>query len=217
MKTLVAVLSILVALLALAFWKRDSSTSANLENAGAALAAVSNKLAEATMKVTHQEQLAAVARTGMDDCARLLAAMSNTVVTLNIDLAKSRSDIVAARAGAQDLQARATSAEAQSAGLTGKAEELAAQNRNLNAVVEQTRSNAVQLESARSALANEAECLKIEKLELVRRWNDPNALRLQLRRLKTQAQSLELHPNDSVGLLATPRQGFGDPDGQPQR
>jgi chromosome segregation ATPase len=204
MKTLVAVLSILVALLALAFWKRDSSAGANLQNAGAALAAVSNKLAEATMQVTHQEQLAAVARSGMDDCARQLAAISNTVVTLNIDLARSRSDIVAARAGAQDLQARATAAETQSASLSGKVEELAAQNRNLNAVVEQTRSNAVQHESARSALANEAECLKVEKLELVRRLNDPNALRLQLRRLKTQAQSLELHPNGSVGLLTAP-------------
>jgi uncharacterized protein (DUF3084 family) len=201
MKILVAALIIIVALLVLVFWQRDTSGRAGLESANAALAAASNKLAEAGMQVTHQEQLAAVARTGLDDRARALAAMSNTVAMLGIDLAKSRADTVTAQARAQDFQARVAAVEEESSRLTGKLEELLAQIRCLNGELEQARSNATQLKSARADLANEAECLKIEKLELARRLNDPNALRLQLRRLKARAQPLVLHSNGSVGLL----------------
>lgn len=217
MKTLIAVLTVAVALLALAFWKSNASARASLETAGAALAAVSNQLAEASMKVTHQEQLATVAKSGLDERARTLAAMSNTVATLHSDLDKARAEAVAARASARDSEARVAVAEAQSAGLTGKLEDLTVQIRSLRAEIEQARSNAAQLESARFALANEAECSKIEKLELARQWNDPRALRLQLRRLHARAQPLELHANSSVGLSSTPSRDSAGPSSQPHR
>ena len=111
MKTLIAVLTLVVALLAIALWKRDASARTSSATADAALAAVSNQLAEASMKVTHQEQLATVARAGLGERVRELAAMSNTVTTLHSDLDRTRVEAVAA-------------AEAQSAGLTSKLEEL---------------------------------------------------------------------------------------------
>jgi predicted RNase H-like nuclease (RuvC/YqgF family) len=143
--------------------------------------------------------------------------MSNTVATLHSDLDKARAEAVAARASARDSEARVTVAEAQSAGLTGKLEDLTVQIRSLRAEIEQARSNAAQLESARFALANEAECSKIEKLELARQWNDPRALRLQLRRLHARAQLLELHANSSVGLSSTPSRDSAGSSSQPHR
>jgi chromosome segregation ATPase len=217
MKTLIAVLTVVVALLAVALWKRNASARTSLETANAALAAVSNQLAEASMKVTHQEQLATVAKAALDERARVLAAMSNTVATLHSHLDKARVEAVAARASARDCDARVAAAEAQSAALTGRLEELTTQIRGLKIEVEQTRTNAAQFESERLALANEAECLKIEKSELARQWHDSRALRLQLQRLKARAQPLELHPDSSVRLSATQQPLFNDPTGQPGR
>lgn len=214
MKALIAVLGIIVALLAVALWKRDASARANIGTADAALAAVSNQLAEASVKLNHQEQLAAVAKAGLDERVRELAAISNTVATLRIDLEKARAEAVAARAGARDSETRVAAAEAQSADLTGKLEELNQQIRTLKVEFELARSNAAHLESALSALANEAESTKIEKLELARQWNDPRAVRLQLRRLQAKAKPLERHPDGSVGYAATPTQGSADPSSQ---
>jgi predicted RNase H-like nuclease (RuvC/YqgF family) len=215
MKTLIAILTVAVALLALALWNRNTSARTSLEAADAALTAASNQLAEASMKVTHQEQLATVAKAGLEERARTLAAMSNTVSTLQSDLDRTRVEAVAARASARDSEARGAAAEAQSAGLTSKMEELTVQIRSLKVEIEQARNNAAQLESARFALANEAECVKIEKLELARQWNDPRALRLQLRRLQARAQPLELHANSSVGLSPIPVRGSADPSSPP--
>jgi len=217
MKTLIAVLTLVVALLAIALWKRDASARTSSATADAALAAVSNQLAEASMKVTHQEQLATVARAGLGERVRELAAMSNTVTTLSTNLDQARAEGAAAQARAQDSQARAAAAEARSAGLTGKVEALDAEIRSLKLEIEQIRSQAAQLESGRLALANEAESLKIEKFELARQWNDPRALRLQLKRLKSAAPPLQWQPTSSVGLSDTPPGSSGGPRSEMQR
>ena len=205
MKTLIAVLSIVVAVLALALWKRDASARNSLATADAALAALSNQLAEASMKVTHQEQIATAARAGLDDRARELAAMSNTVAQLTSDLGKSRAETVAARARAQDFEARLAASDAQTASLKRRFEGLDVEIQSLKAEVAQTRSNATELQSARFDLANEVECLKIEKSELARQWNDSRALRLQLRLLKSHTPFIALEPDDSVRLLSVPK------------
>jgi chromosome segregation ATPase len=217
MKALIAVLSIVIALLSVALWKRDASARANLGTADAALAAVSNQLAEAGVKLNHQEQLAAVAKASLDERVREQAAISNSVATLRTDLEKARAEAVAARVSARDSETRVAAAEAQSADLTGKLGDLNLQIPTLKLEFEQARSNAAHLESALSALANEAESTKIEKLELARQWNDPRAVRLQLRRLQAKAKPLEQHADGSVGFAATPAQGTADPSSQTHR
>jgi chromosome segregation ATPase len=204
MKIIIAVLSIVVAVLALALWKQDTSVRASVETADAALAAVSNRLVEASMKLTHQEQLAAVAKAGLEERARELVSLSNIVATLRANLDQARADGGAAQARAQSFEARAAAAEARSAGLMAKVEQLGAEKQDLKVELEQSRGRAERVESARFALANEAESLKIEKFELARQWNDPRALRLQLQRLKSGAPPLQWLPNSSVGLSDTP-------------
>jgi len=203
MKTVLAVLGVVVLVLGFALWKRNASARASLETASAALAGASNKLTIATIQLTHQEQLAAVARSDLDERARELAALSNAVAALRSDLSKSQADAKAAWQGDRDSQARAAAAEEQSAGLTRKVEELVAQVRSLTRELEQVRSNAAKLYFASLAQANEAECLNIERLEQARRWNDPDALRLQLRRLESQELPFALLPTGIVDQPAT--------------
>jgi chromosome segregation ATPase len=131
--------------------------------------------------------------------------MSNAVALLTHNLARSRAETVAARARGQDFEARLAASDAQTASLKGRLEELAAEIQSLKVEVAQTRSNATELQSARFDLANEVECLKIEKSELARQWNDSRALRLQLHLLKSHTPFIALEPDDSVKLLSVPK------------
>jgi chromosome segregation ATPase len=202
MKSLVAVLTVLIALLAFALWKSNASARAAETASTAALTTASNQLAEASMKLTHQEELAAVAQAGLRERSRDFAAVSNTVNTLKTDLAQSRSETSVLQSKARELRERLASAETCSSTLKASLQELTAQVQRLNASLHEARSNEQYLVSARAALANEAACLEIERVELARQLNDPHALQLRLLALRAGFEPLQLNTNGSVGVSA---------------
>jgi chromosome segregation ATPase len=208
MKSLVTVLSILIALLAFALWRGNASARAAATANDAAFAALSNRLAEANMKLNHQEQLAAVAQASLGERSREAVALSNAVSLLKPELARSLAGKKAAQSQAQELRDRIAAAETQSSGMADKLRESDAQVQSLTAALQKARTNEDRLESARAALANEAECLKIEKVELARQLNDPHALGLRLAALQAGFQPMQLRTNGSVAVSARLQQAL---------
>jgi chromosome segregation ATPase len=157
-----------------------------LEAARKDAAAVSNQLTEASMKLNHYEQMVKVLELEVTNLTQTVHQFSNKVVELRGHLAEQQRQVIAAQTEVPKRDVRIFDLE-------NKVQEQAAQIARLTAQLAEGNSRAPALEKQMAALEEqknqwqtEAARLKHEREELLRLWDNAEALEARLKTVDPQ-------------------------------
>jgi chromosome segregation ATPase len=153
-------------------------------------AALTNKLNETQEKLEEQERIAMYLQTNLTLTTQERDAISNHLIKVNSDLARTQQDAQAAAEAAKaemaKREARIAELETQGNDLTKKIDGLNVAMANLSKQIAETESKLAASEGDRDFLLKELKRLQTEKAELERQFNDLSLLRTQVAKLKEE-------------------------------
>jgi chromosome segregation ATPase len=200
---------VLVGLIVGLYFQRQRAGS-QLEAATSQSLQLSNRLAEAHTKLEAQEQNVARLQTNIILDLQQFAMASNRSAQVSAALAQAQAEMRLAIEQAKQHETALASIESVRADLVREKSELSAAITSLQKQLADMQNKLSAAESERAFFADQMRREQAEKEELVRRFNDPAALRAQAARLKEMSrrstkadatEMLQLQPDGTVRLV----------------
>lgn len=200
---------VLVGLIVGLYFQRQR-VSSQLEAATSRSLQLSNRLAEAHTKLETQEQNVAGLQTNIILDLQQLAMASNRLAQARAALAQAHAETRSAVEQTKQHETALASVEGARAELVREKSELSATITSLQKQLTDMQNKLSAAESERAFFADQRRREQAEKEELVRRFNDPAALRAQAARLKEMSrrstkadatEMLQLQPDGTVRLV----------------
>ena len=225
MKKAVVFLSTLSVALAAALWMNRRDAGNQIHRAETEISSLSNQLAEAEMKLNHQERMSLSLGSNLTNRTEELAKAASELAKVRTHLAQSQAETRAVQAELQHALSQAQAGQSQVSDLANRIEALTAEGRHKDAEVALARAQLAGVEDRLQALALQLGELQQQNDRMARQLRDPELLRAQIAALKKQqaaaAESqrmagghadyrldLELLPDGNVEFVSPP---FSEP------
>lgn len=208
MKIILAVLAAACAVLAIALFATNEKHMAQHAKDASSIVEYSNREANATLKITQISDDNLALKAAVESSQQQMAQLSNTLTTTTAvltetkaSLAGAQSQIAGLNTQVAGLNAHVTDLEQQNKALDQRSAELAETIARLNAQIAETRAQLAKSETNNAFLEAELRKQMAEKAELEHKFNDLEALRLQVKKIKSDlytARRARLMQNDSL-------------------
>jgi len=212
-KMAIVILAVVCAGLAVALIAAKTTIHTQMDTRGNAILEISNQLAAATDQVNGLQQVNLVLSNNFIAGQRQIAALSNSLHGASSALASARATLEGAQDQIANLNGRVTDLETQNRALDDRAAALTNSIAALNAQIADTEQKLAESETNNVFLEKELQQQIAQRAELERKFDDLNALRAQVKKLRDEefvARRLQLTRNgvtDQKGaqLLVQPR------------
>jgi chromosome segregation ATPase len=219
MKKAVVLLAILSVALAAALCMSRQNAGNQIQRTAADLASFSNRLADAEMKLNHQERMNLSLGSNVSNRTDELARSASDLAKLRNSLAQSQAETRAIQAQLQSTLSQVQVVQSQVSDLSNRIQELTAESRRKDGETALAQAQLAGEEAKRQAMAHQLSELQQDNDKMARQLRDPELLRAQIVALKKQqaavAESkrtassrpdyrldLELLPNGNVQFVS---------------
>ncbi len=186
-KMVLVILTVVCAGLAVALIAAKMNTSEELEHTQAATLDLSNQLVAATDHANDLQQVNLALTNSFIAHQRQIATLSNNLTRVSSALASARATLQGAQDQIANLNGRVTDLEAQNRVLDDRATELTNTIAALSAQIADTEQKLAGSETNNIFLEKELQRQIAQRAELERKFNDLNAVRAQVKKLRDEA------------------------------
>lgn len=198
MKKAVVLLAILSVALAVGLWMNRQRAGNQTQRAEGEIGSLSNRLAEAEMKLNHLERMNLSLGSNLTNRADELTKAASELAKVRANLVQSQAETRAVHEQLQSALSQVQAVQSQVSDLSNRVEELRAEGRHKDAETALARVQLAGAESRRQALAHQLANLQQENDRMARQLHDPELLRAQIVALKKQqAAAAEAKRTDS--------------------
>jgi len=183
---IVALLAVSVALLIALFASKKQSEEQQRSDLSR-ISDYSNQVVNATLKVTDINQVNLVLSNALLSSQRQLSNLSNNLVVLNGSLAEARASLGQAQTQISTLNTQVSDLEAQNKTLDQRALVLTGDIEQLNLLIAETQAKLALSQGNNTYLQEELQRQMAAKAELEHKFNDLEAVRAQVKKLKSDA------------------------------
>jgi len=219
MKKAVVLLAILSAALSAALWMNRQNAEGQIHRAEAEISTLSNRLADAEMKLNHQERMNLSLGSNLTNRTDELAKSASGLAKVRTSLAQAQAETRAVQAELQRARAQSQAVQTQVLALTNHIDELTAEGSRKDRETALTQAQLAGAEARQQALSYQLGELQRENDRMARQLRDPELLRAQIEALKKQyaaaaeskraasgrpdyRQDLELLPDGNVQFVS---------------
>jgi chromosome segregation ATPase len=146
----------------------------------------SNQLVATTASLDQQRQVSTALEGDLNRQREAFAQLTNSYTQVTANLGKTEASLQSVRQVLATREARINDLESQNQALDQRAVDLSGAITNLTAQIEDTRNKLAASEGDKAFLERELQRLMAEKADLERQFNDLNALRVQVAKLKEE-------------------------------
>ena len=186
-KMAIVILIVVCAGLAVALIAAKLTTNEELKNTQAATLGLSNQLVTVNVQINDLQQVNLALTNSFMANQRQLTALSNNLTRASTALASAKASLQGAQDQIANLNGRVTDLETQNRALDDRALELSNTIGSLNAQIADTERKLAESETNNVFLERELQRQIAQRAELERKFDDINAVRAQVRKLREEA------------------------------
>jgi chromosome segregation ATPase len=211
-KVIVVALAVVIAALLIALFATKKSSAEQHAADVSSLNDLSNQVVSVTLKYNDANQVNLVLSNSLDMNQQQLAQLSNSLASANAALAETKVTLADAQQQVTSLNTHISDLETQNKALDQRAVEMTNALVQLNELIADTQAKLATAQTNNAYLQVELQKQMAAKAEIEHRFNDLDALRTQVSKVKTDlfvARRMQLMKNDLGGkkgaaLLLTP-------------